>query len=138
MSPERIARLVARWVRAYTRDLPTPIARRRIEEIDADLHDHIAHERSRGTSERRIALGIASRMVRGIAADATWRRRLQPLRRDPMKAVLAVLAAAIGVAAVVLGEGDDSPGLQLLGVLFVVGAVTLGMRAARRRGRPPA
>jgi hypothetical protein len=73
MTPERMAELVARWVRFYTRDLPTPIAQRRISEIDADLHDHIAHERANGTSDRRIALGVLSRMVRGLAADASWR-----------------------------------------------------------------
>jgi hypothetical protein len=73
MTPGRMAKLVARWVRFYTRDLPTPIARRRTDEIGADLHDHIAHERGHGTSDRRIALGILSRMVRGIAADASWR-----------------------------------------------------------------
>ena len=49
MTPERMARLVARWVRLYTRALPAPIARRRIEELDADLHDHIDHERADGT-----------------------------------------------------------------------------------------
>jgi hypothetical protein len=75
MTPERMAKLVARWVRFYTRELPAPIARRRIDEIDADLHDHIAHERADGISERRIALGIASRMIRGLAADAAWRGR---------------------------------------------------------------
>jgi hypothetical protein len=42
MTPERMAELVARWVRLYTRDLPTPIAQRRVDEIGADLHDHIA------------------------------------------------------------------------------------------------
>jgi hypothetical protein len=73
MTPERMAELVARWVRFYTRNLPPPIARRRIEEIDADLHDHIAHERAHGTKDRRIALGIAARMLRGIAADVSWR-----------------------------------------------------------------
>jgi hypothetical protein len=73
MTPERMAELVARWVRFYTRELPTPIAQRRINEIDADLHDHIAHERARGTSDRRIALSIASRMARGLPADASWR-----------------------------------------------------------------
>ena len=73
MTPERMARLVARWVRFYTRGLPTPIAQRRTDEIGADLHDHIAHERGRGTGDRRIALGILSRMVRGVAADASWR-----------------------------------------------------------------
>ena len=37
MTPERMAGLVARWVRFYTRNLPQPIAHRRIAEIDADL-----------------------------------------------------------------------------------------------------
>ena len=78
MTPERMAELVARWVRFYTRDLPTPIARRRIDEIDADLHDHIAHDRAHGTGDRRIALSIAARMVRGMAADASWRGRMTP------------------------------------------------------------
>ena len=73
MTPERMARLVSRWVRFYTRELPTPIGQRRATEIDADLHDHIAHERARGTSDRRIALSILSRMVRGMASDAAWR-----------------------------------------------------------------
>jgi hypothetical protein len=132
MTPERMAELVTRWVRFYTRDLPAPIARRRIDEIGADLHDHIAHERADGTSDRRIALSIVSRMVRGLRADASWRRRVRPLNGDPMKPLLAILATGIGVAAIVLGEADDSPGLQLLGVLLVVGAVALGVRTAQR------
>lgn len=73
MTPQRMAALVTGWARLYTRGLPTPIARRRIDEIDADLHDHIAHERAQGTSDRRIAVGIASRTLRGLAADAAWR-----------------------------------------------------------------
>jgi hypothetical protein len=54
------------------------------------------------------------------------------MKGNAMKILLAVLAVAIGVAAVVLGEADDSPGLQLLGVLFVVGAVALVVRTAQR------
>jgi hypothetical protein len=49
-----------------------------------------------------------------------------------MKYVLAVLAAVLGVAAFVYGGADDSPGLQLLGALIVVGAAFLGVRTARR------
>jgi VIT family len=75
MTPERMAGLVTRWVRFYTRDLPAPIAERRADEIDADLHDHIAHERANGISDRRLARGIASRLVRGLAADVAWRGR---------------------------------------------------------------
>jgi hypothetical protein len=77
MTPERIAHVVARWVRFYTRDLPSPVARRRIEEIEADVHDHIAHERAQGTEDRRVALGIAARMLRGLAADASWRSHVK-------------------------------------------------------------
>ncbi|MER5701913.1 hypothetical protein ABT023_08135 [Micromonospora sp. NPDC002296] len=49
-----------------------------------------------------------------------------------MRYLLAVLAAAIGVAGMVLGEADDSPGLQLLGVVLIVGAAAFGVRTARR------
>jgi hypothetical protein len=48
-----------------------------------------------------------------------------------------VLAIAVGAAAVVHGEADDSPGLQLIGVLLAAGALTLGVRSVqriRRRG----
>jgi hypothetical protein len=46
-------------------------------------------------------------------------------------AVGVVIGLALGVAAVVYGEADDSPGLQLIGVLLAVGAVTLGARSSR-------
>ncbi|GLY23949.1 hypothetical protein ACIBCR_05380 [Micromonospora echinospora] len=49
-------------------------------------------------------------------------------------AVVALLAVALGLAGVVYGEADDSPGLQLLGALLVVGAVGYGVRLARRGG----
>jgi hypothetical protein len=200
MTPERMAELVARWVRFYTRDLPTPIAQRRIDEIDADLHDQIAHERGNGLSDRRIARDIASRMVRGLAADVAWRGREakvpahlstleetmktnKPLFRSAVRVAIGValilslpavamlitdevvwslpdfvLAAvlltvigvalelavrkagnlpaaigigAVGVAAAVLGEADDAPGLVLLGILLIASACALGVRRAR-------
>jgi hypothetical protein len=73
MTPELVAKLVARWVRFCTRDVSTPSAGRRVDEIDADLHDHIAHERANGGGDRRIAFSILSRMVRGVTADVSWR-----------------------------------------------------------------
>jgi hypothetical protein len=194
MTPERASRLVAWWVRRYTRDLPAPVAERRIEEIGADLHDHIAHERAAGTSDRRIGLGIASRMLRGTAADAAWRSRalsrssthkegtsmkkpavrvalvtacvllvpligmlvsddwnwgvadfvlaalllggsgmlLEHAMRNPRNAVLRVAATAIGVAAIVLGEMDDAPGLVGFGCLLIIGTIALTLRTAQR------
>ncbi len=200
MTPERVAELVARWVRFYTRDLPAPTAQRRMDEIDADLHDHIAHERANGTGDRRIALGIASRMLRGLAADASWRGRhakaaarpstleetmkiSKSVYRSALRVALGVAfilslvfvamlvtggvgwsladfvaagvfltvigvvlemalrragnlptafgIAALGVAAALLGEADDAPGLVLLGILLVLSACALGVRTAR-------
>ena len=193
MTPERMAELVARWVRFYTRRLPVPVARRRLDEIDADVHDHIAHERAHGIGDRRIALGIASRMVRGLAADASWRGRmirkevtrmsnpttrsavrvglvtgavllvpfvwmqfsddvhwgvfdfvlagvllagsgllLETAVRKPGSIAFRVAAAAVGVAAIVLGEADDAPGLVLFGLLLILGTVALTVRTALR------
>jgi len=48
-------------------------------------------------------------------------------------ALVSVLAVALGVAGVVHGEADDSPGLQLLGALLVVATVAFAARSARRR-----
>lgn len=104
MTPERVAQLVARWVRFYTRDLPGPIAQRRVGEIDADLHDQIAHDRARGTGDRRIALSILSRMARGLVADAAWRERQARLvarpstSEDTMKPSKAFSRSAVRVA----------------------------------------
>ena len=139
MTPERAARLVTRWVRCYTRQLPVPLAERRIDEIIADLHDHIAHEQARGTSGRRIAASVVSRMVRGLPADAVWRSRIRPWRHDLMKSYAAVLAAAlalaaVGILAILYGSGDDSPGLVLIGVLLIVGSFSIGVHTGHRRG----
>ena len=60
-----------------------------------------------------------------------WVEEEEPMRY--VLAIVAVLAVALGVAGVVLGEADDSPGLQFLGVVLVVGAVALGVRSFRRR-----
>ena len=54
--------------------------------------------------------------------------------RRPMKymlAVLAILAIALGIASVVYGEADDSPGLQLIGVVLIVGTIALGVKTVR-------
>jgi hypothetical protein len=104
MTPERMAELAVRWVRFYTRNLPTRVAERRVDEIAADLHDHIAYERARGTSDRRIALSILSRMVRGLAADAAWRGQQAkatarpPTLEETMKTSKTLYRSAVRVA----------------------------------------
>jgi len=50
-----------------------------------------------------------------------------------MKLIVAVIVAALGVAFAIYAGRDDSPGGVLLGLLLIVGAVVLGVRAIRSR-----
>jgi hypothetical protein len=59
--------------------------------------------------------------------------------RPVVTAAVVVALAVIGVLGMVAGESDDSPGLQGIGGLLILGAVILGVRAVRRgRARPSA
>ena len=53
-----------------------------------------------------------------------------------MKSFLAIVGlvamVVLGVLGMVLGEADDSPGLQGLGLLLIAGAVVLAVRAVTR------
>ncbi|MBY3989364.1 hypothetical protein HQO84_00170 [Rhodococcus fascians] len=54
-------------------------------------------------------------------------------RKGDVAAVLAaIVTAALGGAAFVLGGADDSPGLQGIGVLLVVAAGWMAVRTVRR------
>jgi hypothetical protein len=134
MSAERAADLVARWVRFYTREMPPPIAERRIEEIGADLHDQIEHERARGASDRLTSLSILSRMARGMVADLAWRQQVRTSRGEFVKPFLAIFAAALVVAVIALAL--DSPLLVLLSIAMigvdVLGVLALVLRTAQR------
>ena len=135
MTPERIAELVARWVRFYTRDLPTPIARRRMNEIDADVHDQIAHERAHGTSDRRIALSIVSRMVRGLAADASQRSAYQPAIRVVLGAAL-ILSLPL-LAMQITDEVAWTPADFAVAGVLLIGTGLMRHAVARKRGNTP-
>jgi hypothetical protein len=57
---------------------------------------------------------------------------LELAARKPGNLVYRAAATAIGVAAIVLGEADDAPGLVLFGGLLIVGTVALALRTAQR------
>jgi hypothetical protein len=44
----------------------------------------------------------------------------------------ALAVVAIGVTAAMHGEADDAPGLALLGILLIVGALAVAVRTAQR------
>ena len=144
MTPERMSDLVGRWVRAYTRSLPSTVAERRIGEIEADLHDQITTERAQGIDDGRIAVGILSRMLRGVTADIAWRweragtPRTRHWNEDTMNSTMAyrlglALAAASalfllwGVAAmgIVGTEGDPFDRLYIAVVGIGIGGALL-------------
>jgi hypothetical protein len=54
--------------------------------------------------------------------------------RNPRKIAYRAGAAAIGVAAIALGEADDAPGLVLFGLLLIAATIAISVRGAQRRG----
>jgi hypothetical protein len=57
--------------------------------------------------------------------------------RPFLTAAAVVALVVVGVLGMVAGESDDSPGLQGIGGLLVIGAVVLAVRTVRRgRARP--
>ena len=57
---------------------------------------------------------------------------LELAARKPRNIAYRAAVTAIGVAAIVLGEADDAPGLVLFGGLLIVGTVALAVRTAQR------
>lgn len=49
--------------------------------------------------------------------------------------LIGLLGLIVGTTGLILGEADDSPGLQGLGVLLTLGSVFLAARASRLRAR---
>jgi hypothetical protein len=45
----------------------------------------------------------------------------------------ALAVAAIGVTLAMHGEADDAPGLALIGILLITGALAVAVRTAQRR-----
>lgn len=46
---------------------------------------------------------------------------------------LVAIGLGIGAAGIYLGDIDDAPGAGLIGILLMIGAVTLGVWTARRK-----
>jgi hypothetical protein len=57
---------------------------------------------------------------------------LELATRKPRNLAYRAAAVTVGVAAIVLGEADDAPGLVLFGCLLIAGTVALAVRTALR------
>lgn len=48
--------------------------------------------------------------------------------------VPALAVIALGVAAIMAGEADDSPGLGGIGMILIIASLAVAVRTAQRRG----
>lgn len=141
MTPERLRAVVLSWARWYTRGLPAAVADRRRQELQADVYDHIEHQRAAGARDSQIAHEITSRMIRGLLADASWRRgqlrllgtpersmwRRGSLVRSAARLTLGV-AVVLALPAIATATGNADWGLGdfiLAGLLLALIGVTL-------------
>lgn len=126
MSTRLVTQLALLWVHLYTRGLPEPVAQRRIEEIGSDLADQLEHERAAGLGEARIALHLLSRLIRGAAADVSWRRGLGPrAHRSVARPLLGVLCATALLLAIPLLAMQFTDEVVWTPIDFAVAAVLL-------------
>jgi len=59
---------------------------------------------------------------------------MKPSTRNGLKGLgLAAIGVAIAAAGIFIGEIDDAPGASLIGILLMIGLITLGVRTTRRK-----
>jgi hypothetical protein len=135
------------WARSYTRSAPEPDRSVRRAELAADVHDQLADARARGVPELQVARSVVGRVLRGAAADLTWRLGVEwtPARLDWHLAHPGTLLAGLFVVLVpttMLADAargpvsDLGPFLNLLAALVVLFAstavVVAGIAVVRR------
>jgi hypothetical protein len=142
---DRAAAVVARWVRFYTRQLPTEVAERRRAELASDLWEQRTHGRAAGGP----GFSILRRMAAGAPADLRWRheqlavargRQPEPGMRDGWRALARGwwlgLAGLVALSEVVLGISmtrEAFPGATARGVAATAGGLLVLTGVALRR-----
>jgi peptidoglycan/LPS O-acetylase OafA/YrhL len=70
----------------------------------------------------------------------------QTLKQDSVKSsvpklflalALGVIGVAIAGAGIYVGDTDDAPGAALIGIVFMIGMLILGVRTMRRKAQRP-
>jgi hypothetical protein len=79
-----------------------------------------------------VVWSLADFVLAGVLL-ATLGVSLELAARSAGNVAVAIGIAAVGIAAAVLGNADDAPGLVLLGILLVAGACATASRALLRR-----
>jgi hypothetical protein len=91
MSPsEGASAVVAAWVKLYTSGLAPEVRDRRRAEVVSDLWEHRHWDARSGTGEWSCGARLLTRLVAGLAADASWRLSKSMAARFPAEVALAV------------------------------------------------
>jgi hypothetical protein len=151
--------LILRWVTFYTRKLPEDVAGQRRDEIVSDIYEQSADVGSGAAARRMLAVSLAWRAIRGIAADLAWRTtRIRNVRREQgalsadsrrphssATAVVLTLATTLAVVGVfttirvlVNPNARSSEELQLLLIVAPLAMLTGLALFARATTRPAA
>jgi hypothetical protein len=81
-----------------------------------------------------VVWSLADFAVAGVLLAAIGAALELAVKRTGNRAT-ALGVAVVGIAAAILGNADDAPGLVLIGILLIVSACALGVRTARRTPR---
>ena len=74
-------RVCVGWVWWYTRRLPFEVAAQRRDELLSDLWEHAADAARTGQGDVGHQFDVIGRMVVGVPADLSWRRRVRGCHR---------------------------------------------------------
>jgi hypothetical protein len=113
-------RVVSWWTATYTAGLASSVRNARRAEIASDVWEHREDMVAGGETMLRSAIGIVSRMVRGVPADLLWRVNVEGPKMDiriPFERITGALLLAMVVLIMITGaisgydtsaEGFDS------------------------------
>jgi hypothetical protein len=156
-----VAVAILRWVTFYTRNLPAEVAGERRDEIASDLYEQSMGVGPGAAARWRLALSLAWRATRGVAADLLWRNgriRSQEARERTVSAeadlprryssgaavtlALAMSTAVVGLLCTVRILANPAARMaqetQLLLILAAAAMVTALALMARAATRPAA
>lgn len=108
------------WVNFYTRFVPVRAAQERRDEVLSDIFEQLADGKQRELSRGSIDRAIASRALRGLAADLSWSRKQHQRKEKTMSTPQATPGPTNRPVTIRL----SSPAWAALALLALIGLAT--------------
>jgi hypothetical protein len=116
----RITSAVLWWVNFYTRFVPVNMAQERRQELLSDIYEQLADGKRRELSQGSIDRAIASRALRGLAADLSWSTKQHQRKAKKMNTSQATPGPTNGPVSIRL----SSLAWAVLALLALIGTAT--------------